>query len=92
MNEPPHLFDFFLVNVEERIEPFHLAGDAAGKSGGVKLGDAADAVLALDDGLPGFFRANSQGGDEADPCNYDSARNTAGSLRKQIPRSRLLLR
>jgi hypothetical protein len=39
---------------------FHLAGNAARKSGGVELLDARDAILALANSLPSLLRANAK--------------------------------
>ena len=73
LNEAPHLLDFFFLDVERRIEVLHLARDAAIEAGGVEGGNRRDPVLALLDGFPDRFRADSNRSQHSDSSNYNSA-------------------
>ena len=50
--EAPHLLYFFFLDVKQRVEILHFAGDTAGKSRGIELRNRADSILALQNCRP----------------------------------------
>jgi hypothetical protein len=59
LDEPPHLFDLFFLDVGGWIEALHLAGNAALKALRIERGDGTDTVLSALDGRPDGFGADS---------------------------------
>ena len=74
LDESPHLLDVLLLDILKRIETLDFSGDAAGKLGGVKSGNRADAALPASHGLPGVLGPNPNGRHQADTCYHYSAR------------------
>ena len=71
VNEAAHLLDFFFLDEVEGIEVADLGGDLAGKSGSVECGDAIDAALAREQGLPHRVGGIADGADQADAGDDD---------------------
>jgi len=69
VNEASHLLHFFFLDELERIEVADFGGDLAGEGGGVEMGDAVDAALAGEQGLPDDVGGIADGADEADACD-----------------------
>ena len=80
LDEAPHFFQFFFLDPLERIEVFHLAGDAAIESGGIKERDGANPAFTGDEIFPSFLRADTQRADESN-ARY----NNAASQRFVLP-------
>src|SRR5437879_3534618 len=73
LNEPPHLLDFFFLDVAMRIETLHFAGYLATEIGGVEGRNPRDAALAVAYGLPSVLGADPYGRNQADTCYNHSA-------------------
>src|SRR6185503_1000066 len=72
MDEQVHLLDVFFRDPVLRIEPLHLAGDAAGIVGGVEPGDRSDPGAPLDQPVPVGLVADPERRDHADPGDDDA--------------------
>jgi len=73
VDEAPHLFDFFLLNVLQRVEVFHLGGNLAGEVARIEAGDARYTALASQQGLPYFICGIAHAADEPQARDYDPA-------------------
>src|SRR5690242_553870 len=73
VNEPSHLLYFFLLDVIQRVEVFHLGSDLAGEVAGVEHGYPANTTPACEQGLPRFCRGVPHIADNAQACHYDPA-------------------
>ena len=73
LDEPPHLLDFFLFDVDGGVEALYLARDLACELRCVEGGNPPDSALPFLDCLPDLFRADSDRRQHADTGNYHSA-------------------
>ena len=73
VDEARHLLDFFFLDIVQRVEVLDFGGDLAGEGAGVETGDASDAALAREHGLPHFIGGIAHAADQAEPRNYDPA-------------------
>src|SRR5580704_10482200 len=73
LNEAASFLEFFFFNPIQRIEIADFSGDAAIKSGGVKMSDGADAALSGQQIAPDLFGPNATTADQPNACNDNSA-------------------
>src|SRR6202047_1600210 len=73
LNEPARFLQFFFLDPVQRIEIADFSGDAAIKSGGVKMSDGADAALACQQIAPDLIGPNATTADQPNACNDNSA-------------------
>src|SRR4029077_18432328 len=71
MDEAAHLLHFLFFDELEGIEVADLAGNLAGKGGGVELGYAVNTALAREQGLPHRVSGIAHCADQADAGNDD---------------------
>ena len=75
----PIFFSSFLGIQTSGSKLAHFGGDAAVESGGVEMGDGADAALAGQKLLPNQLGADSQRADQTDTRYHDPAAQTYDS-------------
>jgi hypothetical protein len=80
LNEPAHLFQFFFLNPDERIEIANFTGDAAVKSSGIKMGNRADTTLAGQQVAPDLVGPNAAPADQPYARHDNSAVQTCNLL------------
>src|SRR5271156_3512910 len=73
LNEPAGLLQLFFLEPVQRIEIADFSGDAAIKSGGVKMSDGADTAFASQQIAPDLFGPNAATADQPNACNDNSA-------------------
>src|SRR5277367_4963274 len=73
LNEAAGLFQFFFFEPVERLEAFYFTGDAAIESGGIEVGDGANAAFGSKDVAPDFFGPNAETADQTDTGNDHAA-------------------
>ena len=73
LNEPAGFLQFFFFNPIQRIEIADFSGDTAIKSGGIKMGDGANAALAGEQIAPDLFGPDAASADQPNACNDNSA-------------------
>src|ERR1700721_1032963 len=73
LNEPAGFLQLFFLDPIQRIEIADFSGDAAIKSGGVKMSDGADAALSGQQIAPDLFGPNATTADQPNACNDNSA-------------------
>src|SRR4029434_3083189 len=71
LDEPPHFFQFFLLDPQEGIEVFHFAGYLAVEICCVKLGNEPNAADAGNEILPTLVCADAQCADQSNSRHYD---------------------
>ncbi len=80
LNETPHLLYVFFIDVFEGVEILHFTRNAAGIAGSVELRDGLNAVLAVANRGPTFFRSSADRADEPYPCDNYSSRHVSLSV------------
>ena len=80
LHEAVHFARLFLGQITGRIEVLDFAGDGAGKTAGVKMGDRPDTALAGQDIAPVRLEPYAQRRHDAKPGDDDTALLQAFSL------------
>ena len=73
LDKPPHLLDFFLLDILARIEILDLSRNPAGEGRRVKRCNPRDAALGSKDGSPRQFGSNPERRHQSDAGHYDSS-------------------
>ena len=81
MDKTTHLLDLFFLDEARGIEVLDLARDAAIEQRRIERFDNGNAVPALKQRLPGLFGVVSNGREQTDAGDYDSAGNNSLLLR-----------
>src|SRR5271156_78536 len=73
LNEPARFLQLFFLEPVQRIKIADFSGDAAIKSGGIKMSDGADTAFACQQIAPDLFGPNAATADQPNACNDNSA-------------------
>ncbi len=73
LNEAAGFLQLFFLEPIQRIEIANFSGDAAIKSGGVKMSDGADTAFACQQIAPDLVGPNAATADQPNACNDNSA-------------------
>ena len=80
LDKPRDFLEFFFLGPVERIEIADFPGDGAVETGGIKMGDRANAALSRQEIFPNLIGADSQTADQSDTRYYNPAAHLINSL------------